>query len=222
MNEEKQIQEEKPSPATLQVTAEQLYSAQIGTRLLGYSKEEVDMLLEEAAATIEMLRLEKKGLLEKVEDLEKELEKYQDMESSLRASLISSQKMGEAMIDSARLQADAIVEEARVARERALFKMEQLTPELQAEIGQLGAARDQLRLDLTAILKAHEALIDAIPRAETKEAPTESNQAKGKSTAPAKKDTPPSSPKKSTSSSSAHTGEDTDSDQENNNAYVDL
>jgi transposase len=139
------------------------------------------------------------------------------MESSLRASLLSSQKMGESMIASAKLQADALVEEARIAKERAVFKMEQLTPALQGEIQRLTAARDQLRQDLSAILKAHEALIETIPRAETKEqaASSEKNAAAEKSKTGKNKT-------KTSAGSSVAAGQDGENSREEDNAYIDL
>ncbi|NLN94538.1 MAG: DivIVA domain-containing protein [Candidatus Hydrogenedens sp.] len=213
MNEEHHVTEEQLQTMPL-VTAEKLYSAQIRTRLLGYCKEEVDMLLEEAAATLDMLRQENDSFREKTEALEEELKKYQDMESSLRASLISSQKMGEAMIASAQLQADALVEEARLAKERAVFKMEQLPVALQAEIERLTGERDQLRQDLRAILQAHGALIDTIPTAESREETT--LQKNAASTSTAKKE------EHNTESVSASPAKESDQDQENDNAYVDL
>ncbi|HOD95512.1 MAG TPA: DivIVA domain-containing protein [Candidatus Hydrogenedentes bacterium] len=216
MTEEREFQEVQPGHAPL-LTAEQLYSAQISTRPMGYSKVQVDMLLEEAAATIESLRLEKEGLAATAAALEQELHKYREMESSLRASLLSSQKMGESMIASAKLQADALVEEARIAKERAVFKMEQLTPALQGEIQRLTAARDQLRQDLSAILKAHEALIETIPRAETKEqaASSEKNAAAEKSKTGKNKT-------KTSAGSSVAAGQDGENSREEDNAYIDL
>lgn len=221
MHEEQQQTEEHVQAMPL-VTAEKLYSAEIRTRLFGYCKEEVDILLEEAAATVETLRLEREGFLEKAVELEKELKKYQDMESSLRASLISSQKMGEAMIASAQLQADALVEEARLAKERAVFKMEQLPAALQAEIDQLTGERNQIRQDLRAILQAHEALIDTIPTAESIEKAASTKKATPSPAA--KKDTKNRSKEEDHNANpdSASHAENPDQDQEHDNAYVDL
>jgi len=115
---------------------------------------------------LEFLQQENAELKRKTEQLEQTVEKYRDIESSLRGALVSSQKMGENMVASAKLQADALLEEARLARARAMFSMEKLPDALRVEIQRLSDARERLRDDLAALLQSHEALVERIPRAE--------------------------------------------------------
>ena len=149
------------------LTPSDLYNAEIKTNLFGgYSKNQVDALLERAADVLEMLVTRNKELKQQGEQQKAELEKLHDMEESLRSALVSSQKMGENLVDSARFQADALLAEAKLARAQAVFKMEQLPDALRAEIRRLMEARDLLRDDIAAVIKAHESLIQRIPPAE--------------------------------------------------------
>lgn len=149
------------------MTPSDLYNAVIGTSLFGgYSKNQVDILLERAADVLENLINKNRRLKQLSEEQRAELLKYKDMEDSLRSALVSSQKMSENIVSSARFQAEALVEEARLAKAQAVFQMEQLPDALRAEIKRLMAERDRLRDDMTAILESHQQLLERIPRAE--------------------------------------------------------
>lgn len=149
------------------LTPSDLYNAELKTSLFGgYSKNQVDALLERAADVLEILVNRNKELKRTNEEQKEELTKLHDMEASLRSALVSSQKMSENIIASARFQADAMLAEAKLARAQAVFKMEQLPDALRAEIRRLMEARDLLRADIAAIIKSHESLLERIPHAE--------------------------------------------------------
>ena len=149
------------------LTPSDLYNAELKTNLFGgYSKNQVDALLERTADMLEILITRNKELKQLTEEQKESLEKLHDMEVSLRSALVSSQKMSENIITSARFQADALLEEAKLARAQAVFKMEQLPDALRAEIRRLMEARDLLRDGIAAMIKSHESLLGRIPRAE--------------------------------------------------------
>ncbi len=149
------------------LTPSDLYNAEIKTNLFGgYSKNQVDLLLERTADVLETLIKRNKQLKQQVDEQQVEIQKFHDMEESLRTALVSSQKMSENIIASARFQADALVEEARLAKAQAVFQMEQLPMKLREEIARLIEARQRVRDDIAAVLKSHETLLERIPRAE--------------------------------------------------------
>lgn len=144
-----------------------LYNAALKTNLVfGYSKDQVDTLLERAADVLETLITKNRQLKQQIDEQKEELEMFRNVEESLRSALVSSQKMSENIIASARFQADALLEEAKLANAQAVFNMEQLPDALQTEIHRLMDARDRLRDDIAALLKTHEDLLGRIPRAE--------------------------------------------------------
>lgn len=149
------------------LTPSDLYNAELKTNLFGgYSKNQVDALLERAADVLEMFVNRNRELKQQVEEHRADLDRFHDMEESLRSALVSSQKMSENIIASARFQADALLEEAQLAKAKAMFQMEQLPEALRAEIGRLAECRNRMRDDIAALLKSHGALLERIPRAE--------------------------------------------------------
>lgn len=150
------------------LTPAELVSSPIRTSLFGgYSKLQVDLLLEQAAEQLETLLQENRELKRKLSELDHSVAKYQNLESALQNTLVSSQKMGENMITAAKLQADALLEEARLARSRAVFKMEVLPDALRSEIQRLMELRERMRDDLASLLESHRKMIERIPKAES-------------------------------------------------------
>lgn len=144
-----------------------LYNTAFKNALVGgYDKDEVDEYLERVADSMEALINRVRSLKEELEAQRAKVEEVRDMENTLRNALVTSQKFGENIEESARRQADAVVQEAEAQRERLLLESRRLPEELQREINSLRAERDRLRTDLRAVLAAHSALLMEIPSAD--------------------------------------------------------
>jgi len=162
---------------SIAVTPSDLYSADFRTVFMGgYDRNEVDTLLERTADVFEMLLNQVRDLKEQIETHKAQIESFHEMESTLRNALVSSQKYGENVIDAAQRQAEAILEEARLARTQAQLETAQLPGRLGDEIAELQRARDRVRGDLLALLDTHRGLIAEIPTAETRGVPEEAAQ----------------------------------------------
>ncbi len=152
---------------SIAVTPSDLYSADFRTVFMGgYDRGQVDTLLERTADVFEMLLNQVRDLKEQIEEQKERIESFHEMESTLRNALVSSQKYGEDVIDAARRQADAILEEARLARAQASLEAAKLPGRITAEIEELQRARDRARADLLSLLDTHRGLVEEIPKAE--------------------------------------------------------
>ena len=88
-------------------------------RFGGYDQREVDDFLEEAADAIENLIVEVRTLKDKNEDLRTEMAELKQMEGTLRGALVNSQQYSDQVLDSAKREAAAIVEEAKLKQAQA-------------------------------------------------------------------------------------------------------
>lgn len=149
------------------ITPSDLYNTEFKNALVGgYDKDNVDEYLERVADVMESLINQIKDLKAEVDEHKGRADAVKDMEHSLRNALISSQRFGDDITDSARREADAMLAEARLARARAEHEATLLPEEIQQEIRSLETHRDRLRMDMRAMLAAHQALLGDIPRAE--------------------------------------------------------
>jgi cell division initiation protein len=82
------------------------------TALRGYKPAATDQLLEEIAASFEDVWRERADLADKVEQLETDLVRFRELESLLRATLVSAEQASAEMRDQARRESALILSEA--------------------------------------------------------------------------------------------------------------
>jgi cell division initiation protein len=121
--------------------------------MLGYSRGAVDALLEDIAASYEVVWRERAELSDRVEHLDSELTRHRELEQLLRATLVSAERAAQDLKEQGKVEAAAIVGEAhREARE--------ITRRARAE-------REALALDARRISLLLHAALDAVDEAET-------------------------------------------------------
>lgn len=77
------------------ISANEIRNRQIKVSQVGYDKEEVNILLDEAADTVDGYVAENKELYHKLEVLANKIEEYRAEEDSIKSALITAQKMAD-------------------------------------------------------------------------------------------------------------------------------
>jgi cell division initiation protein len=88
--------------------------------LLGYKRAPVHRLMDEVADSFESVWRERAELMERVEALEVELSRHAELETLLRATLVSAERASQDMREDARREAEVIVGEANAEARRVL------------------------------------------------------------------------------------------------------
>lgn len=120
----------------------------------GYDREDVDKLLEHAAASYEQVWLERDELRARVTELESELDSFRDSERFLRKSLVTAERAAHEVRAEAKEEAERIVREALADAERAKSAAEDELEELRAEIERVRSLERDLSSNLRALLHA--------------------------------------------------------------------
>ena len=135
------------------------------TRFGGYRTGPVDELLEDVVMSFEDVWRERADLTDKVEQLEGDLVRYRELESLLRATLVSAELTAAELKDQARREADLIVgeahSEARAITRQAIADNERL----QADSSRVRALL-QAALSTTEAHASEELGADEAPEAE--------------------------------------------------------
>jgi cell division initiation protein len=126
----------------------------------GYSANDVDSFLARVADVLETLIQQIRDLKAQLAEQKEELDEHRQMEETLRNALVTSQKFGENLIESAKREASLLIEAARLEKSRIDSENARLPVILAREITHLQDQRDRLRADIRAILAAHEALLE--------------------------------------------------------------
>ena len=132
------------------LTPVEIRHVKLGRGLLGYRRGAVDRLLEDIVSSFEDVWRNRADLADRVEQLEGELVRYRELESLLRATLVTAERTAGELTDHARREADLILGEAH-AEARAIVRS------ASAENERLRADSGRVRALLHAALSALEA-----------------------------------------------------------------
>jgi cell division initiation protein len=115
--------------------------------LFGYSRTQVDHLLEEITDSFETVWRERADNSDRVEHLEGELKRYRELEGLLRTTLVSAERAAHELKDQAKREAATIVSEASA-------EARTITRKARSEHETLATEARRLRLLLHAALDA--------------------------------------------------------------------
>ena len=132
------------------LTPVEIRHVRLGRGIFGYGRAATDRLLDEITASFEDVWRERADLADKVEQLESDLVRYRELESLLRATLVSAERTAAELKDQARREADLIVGEAH-------SEARSITRQAIADNERLQADSSRVR----ALLKAALATVDA-------------------------------------------------------------
>jgi cell division initiation protein len=138
--------------------------------LFGYEPQAFDRLLEEVAASFENVWRERADLRDEVEDLESELSRHREIESALRSTLLSAERMADDVRAQAHREAEVIIAEARARARDVTGGAEMERERIAADVRRLRSLQADLRAEYRAFLNAALDRLDA---------DTESRQASG-------------------------------------------
>jgi len=127
--------------------------------LLGYNRSVIDKLLEDIVESFEQVWRERADLADKIERVEEDLVRHRELETLLRATLVSAERASQELKEQARREATIIVEEAhgeaRKVRREAFADVERMRTESMQIRSRLGAALETLD-DVNAVSERRE------------------------------------------------------------------
>lgn len=118
----------------------------------GYSVNEVDEFLDELTADYEKLYKETTDSKNKIADMQEEMAKYKNIESTLNNTLIMAQTAAEDVKNLAKQQADNILSEAQASAKQAVTELEQEIALKQKELEDLQKQFDVYKAKMESLL----------------------------------------------------------------------
>ena len=118
----------------------------------GYSVNEVDEFLDELTADYEKLYKETTDSKNKIADMQEEMAKYKNIESTLNNTLIMAQTAAEDVKNLAKQQADNILSEAQANAKQAVTELEQEIALKQKELEDLQKQFDVCKAKMESFL----------------------------------------------------------------------
>ena len=118
----------------------------------GYSVDEVDEFLDELTADYEKLYKETSEAKNKIEDMQEDMAKYKNIESTLNNTLIMAQTAAEDVKNLAKQQAEAIINEAQASAKQTVSELEQDILTKQKELEELQKQFDVYNAKMESLL----------------------------------------------------------------------
>lgn len=110
---------------------------EFGVKMRGYNADEVDDFLDLVGADYEKLYKENKELKEKIVILDKSIEEYRTLETSLRNALLSAQNAADDMKKNATERAQNIIHDAETKASDVIRRGEEEARDKSQELAQL-------------------------------------------------------------------------------------
>jgi cell division initiation protein len=142
------------------VTPVDLRQARFGTSVRGFDKAEVMAMLTEAADGYDYALRENEHLRQDITRLEASLSQFRDLETSLKNTLISAQKVADDMRENATQEAAKIVREAEGRAELIVQKAEARREELESDLTTLKSRRRDAEVSVEAIIATLKSTLD--------------------------------------------------------------
>ena len=140
------------------------------TKMRGYDPQEVRAFLDMVSRDMEDTEREIRELYEKMEEMQRLLDHYREMEETIKSAMMTAQKAAEDMkenaqreseliIEKARVQAQEIINEAREQHREIVESLEEKKRRLEDDISMLERKRRAILEDLYNTLNLHLSLV---------------------------------------------------------------
>jgi cell division initiation protein len=138
----------------MEITPNDIKAREFARVMRGFDATEVSAFLEQVADEYATLIKDRNEMERKLQELEKELKGYRDLDRNIRDSLVNAQGSAGTIREDARKEAELIVREADV-------KAEELITTTRARLEGMKNDLEMLRLERKAYLKKFRHLIDS-------------------------------------------------------------
>lgn len=148
------------------LTPNEIRNITFDKRMRGYSADDVDAFLEQAASELEAVLADKEKTEDKLYVLAEKVEEYRQDEETLKTALINAQKMGENVIHEAKVKADVIIRDATAKAERIMEAADARRQREELALARLQDEVTQFKSQVLELYKAHIELLSQLPEEE--------------------------------------------------------
>lgn len=148
----------------MKITPLDIQQQQFTVRFRGFDQRDVESFLELVRNEFEELIRENNALKDELRRKGEQIEKYQDNEQTLKATMITAQKITEDVKTNAIKESEVIVAEARLKAQEILNIAQLRSLELFEEIKELKRQKIQFESNLRANIETHLKMLEAEAR----------------------------------------------------------
>lgn len=144
---------------TTDITPNEILQKKFSQSMRGLKPDQVYEFLKLVASEFEELLRENMIMSEKIKQMEEAVEEYRHMESTLKNTLISSQKIGQEIKEEAERKGNIMIRESELEAERIIQKAKQRKERLEEETFQLLNQHKRFRAEFMAMIETHNKMV---------------------------------------------------------------
>lgn len=150
------------------ITPMDIHNKEFEKGFRGYDTDAVDAFMTELVHDYEVLYRENREMTDKIEQLEKRLAQYEQMEATMNNTLVLAQETGENVKQAARKEADLILQEAEQERQNILRDAQRSLREAHDKYAVIRNEVAVFRAKMESILNSQLQLLDGCVLGESK------------------------------------------------------
>ena len=144
-----------------EITPNDILQREFSQSFRGSKPEEVKDFLKLVASEVEELLRSNMFLEDKIKQLDEVVDEYRQMESTLKNTLISSQRIGQEIKEEAERKSNILIREAEIEAERIIQKSKQRKERLEEETFQLLNQHQRFRTEFVSLIESHGKMLKA-------------------------------------------------------------
>ena len=144
----------------MRITPLDIQQKQFTSKFRGFDIEEVDSFLELIREEMEELLRENANLREEAKRYETQMKEYKSVDSTLKDTLIATQKMVEDYQTNARKEAELIMKEAELRAEEMLTQAQGKVIKVHEDITDLKGVRTHFKEELRRLIESHMSMLE--------------------------------------------------------------
>ena len=129
----------------------------------GYRPEDVESFMEKIADEFEALAAEKQEIEGQLYVLAERIEQYKSEEESIKATLISAQKLGESIIAESRQKAEAILKDANIRKNDILASAHEEFAMYEENLARIKKETSDFKINVLSMYKEHIESLSKVP-----------------------------------------------------------
>ena len=158
----------------MELTPNEMRNHKFPSSMRGYNRAEVDAYIQGAADALEEARAQILALTEEHQTLQGKYEELKQMQETIKAAILEAQKNAEQMKDNAKKEAELIINEAKLRRDKIIDEKYRKMAEVEARIHELEYTKTSFYNKLRSEIEAHLRLVNSIlPPADESKQPNE-------------------------------------------------
>jgi len=144
------------------LTPQEIREQEFKQSALGFSREQVHEFLDTVAEELETLIRETNEIHAENREVRLTLKTYMNVEDTLKETLLLAQRTSQETIRNAQNESETIIRKANTEKDALLFSAKEDLHEIQSEIRQLAAHRDEILIKLKSLLRSNLAVLEEV------------------------------------------------------------